>query len=234
MEKAGAARLAIRFWRRELTSSDDYQAVRLRRVRWEVWALVAGLSVVGVSALMVQDPPVSWETSVFEALNGLPQLGGAAFWVLQQAGSAIVLPLVALVLWRLGHGRLALGLLVGGFFFGWLAAKGLQAGVGRGRPGALFIDVEVGRGVPVTGEGFPSGHAVLAFTLAAIISPLVSTRTRWIMYSLAAVVAVTRVYVGAHLPLDVSGGAGYGTAIGSAINLVVNKKRTGDQVSGRD
>ena len=38
---------------------------------------------------------------------------------------------------------------------------------------------------------------------------------------LATFVSFARVYVGAHLPLDVAGGACLGVAIGSAVNLAL-------------
>ncbi len=50
---------------------------------------------------------------------------------------------------------------------------------------------------------------------------------RWAFYSLAVAVALTRIYVGAHMPLDVIGGAGYGVVVGSVVNLAVGIKADG-------
>jgi undecaprenyl-diphosphatase len=56
---------------------------------------------------------------------------------------------------------------------------------------------------------FPSGHTATAFALATIIT------FHWpdfgqLVYTLAAVVGISRVYVGAHFPCDVLTGAGVG------------------------
>lgn len=66
---------------------------------------------------------------------------------------------------------------------------------------------------------FPSGHAATAFALATIITfhwPVFGQ----IVYTLAACVAVSRVYVGAHFPFDVLTGAGVGM-IASVIIVVL-------------
>ena len=183
--------------------------------------IVAGLVLLVVSGLLVQDPPAAWEESVFRSLNELPHDVEPVLWALQQMGSALVMPFAAIVLWRVTRRwQPPVALLVTGFLLGWVGAKGIKAMVGRGRPGAIFDDVFLGFDVPTAEIGFPSGHGVLAFTLLAIFVPYLSKRGRIVALAVAIGVGLTRVYVGAHFPLDVIGGAGYGVAIGTLATLL--------------
>jgi undecaprenyl-diphosphatase len=195
--------------------------------------IATGVAVLVVAALAVQDPPSAWEETTFRALNDLPHDVEPLLWVLQQMGSAIVLPVAALVMWRnTRRWEGAAALLAAGFFIGWLGAKGVKAIVGRGRPGAILDDVTLGFDVPIAEVGFPSGHAVLAFTLATFFAPYLGRLGRLLAYAGAGVVALTRIYVGAHLPLDVIGGAGYGVAIGTIATLgalALERMRSADE-----
>jgi membrane-associated phospholipid phosphatase len=63
---------------------------------------------------------------------------------------------------------------------------------------------------------FPSGHATMSFALAALLGAL-HPRLRVPLYALAAVIAVSRPYLGVHYWLDVAAGAALGTALGLAV-----------------
>ena len=67
--------------------------------------------------------------------------------------------------------------------------------------------------------GFPSGHAAVAAALTAVVAAHLSRR--WLIIALGSAVILGRLYVGAHLPLDVVGGVALGAVAGSAVNLVV-------------
>ena len=98
----------------------------------------------------------------------------------------------------------------------------VKAAVTRERP-ATSIGPDVNRrgDVSITGEAFVSGHAVLVAALAMIVAPYLRGRWRWVPWIVVALVMITRVYVGAHNPLDVICGVGLGLGIGGLINLVV-------------
>ena len=59
-------------------------------------------------------------------------------------------------------------------------------------------------------ESFPSGHATTVFTIAGLLILHQRSTWRWLLLPLAATVAVSRIMVGAHWPLDILTGAGLG------------------------
>ena len=75
--------------------------------------------------------------------------------------------------------------------------------------------------IGIEGLGFVSGHAAVAFALATVVVPWLPGRWKVLPWVLAAVVGFARVYSGAHLPLDVVGGAGVGIMCGTVVNAVV-------------
>src|SRR5205823_537657 len=127
-------------------------------------------------------------------------------------------PATAAVALATGHRRLALRLLVRGSAT-WLLAKGVKQVVGRGRPAVLVADPRF-RGREQTGGGFPSGHAGVATALAATAALTTGEDAVPILGGLAATVGVARMYVGAHLPLDVLGGAALGLAVDGTLRLI--------------
>ncbi len=61
--------------------------------------------------------------------------------------------------------------------------------------------------------GFPSNHSANAFAAAAFVSSFYP-RLSWPLFALAGAIAYSRVYVGAHFPADVLGGAVIGFGLG--------------------
>lgn len=79
-----------------------------------------------------------------------------------------------------------------------------------------LADAAVDPLVPIPDSAsFPSGHAATAFAAAAVVGACYP-RLRWPAYGLAALVALSRVYLGVHFWLDVLAGAALGIAIGLA------------------
>jgi undecaprenyl-diphosphatase len=70
-------------------------------------------------------------------------------------------------------------------------------------------------GVVPESASFPSGHAATAFA-AAIAVGLIHPRLRWPLLALAALVGLSRVYLGMHYATDVAVGSVLGVALGLA------------------
>jgi len=96
--------------------------------------------------------------------------------------------------------------------------------VRRPRPAALLPDTHR-RGRDAAGLGYLSGHAGVAVALGAAALPRLGSAGRALTLSVVPVVGLTRVYVGAHLPLDVAGGAALGLAVEAAVRLAQSRLR---------
>ena len=197
------------------------------RVPPKVWAprLAGSVAVLGLATALARTGVPSGEESVFRTLYRLPDQLDPVLWTPMQLGSAVAPFLVAagaFLVWR--QWRPAVGAVVVGMT-GWWLAKVVKDVVGRGRPYSFFTDLPHRSGVP-SDLGFPSGHATVAFGLAAVLSPYLGRTPRAVVYGLAVVVAFARIHVGAHLPLDVIGGAALGYALGWTWHLAVGISRT--------
>jgi membrane-associated phospholipid phosphatase len=71
---------------------------------------------------------------------------------------------------------------------------------------------------------FPSGHASTSFACAAMLAWL-TPLPRVPLFALAVLVASSRVWVGAHYPLDIVGGAALGLAVATALRPLAEGRR---------
>lgn len=138
----------------------------------------------------------------------MPAVSGLPFWI----------PLYALGLiqlfrhkkWSMITVTVAIGLII--FIADQTSASLIKPWIDRSRPCQSIegINLLVNCG---GGKSFPSAHSTNNFAVATFLFGLFP-RKWWLWFSLAFIVAISRVYNGVHYPLDIAGGAAIGAAIG--------------------
>ena len=183
---------------------------------------VAAAAVVVVTSVIASDGRVgAAERSVFEAVNGLPDALHRPMWVLQLmgvTGTAVVVALVAV--WRRRY-RLAIALVALVPLKLLVERAVVKVLVHRERPGSTVPDAALRDAAP-TGLSFPSGHAIIAFGIATLLTPYLGRWGRVVVWTLAVLNNVSRVYLGAHNPLDVVCGAALGIVLGCVLTWIVS------------
>jgi membrane-associated phospholipid phosphatase len=182
--------------------------------------LAAGVVVLVLCALPVHADRVgSLEADAFRLVNDLPSLPFPLVWVPMQLGNFLVVPAAVLAALAFRRWRLAGGLALAGAGV-YVLAKVVKRFVERGRPSDVLDDVVV-RGATPHGLGFVSGHIAVITALALVAWPWLPRWGRWAAGAAVVAVFLTRMYVGAHLPLDMVGGAALGLAVGALVRLLL-------------
>jgi undecaprenyl-diphosphatase len=214
-----------------------------RRLWLIAFAIAVAVALVAGLVASTGEVP-GWEQSIFHAINDLPDWLEQPMWVFQLAGLLLVPLVVAVIAAAFKQWWLAIALVV--FIpLKLLVEKGVvKQLVERERPGTTIcgydaadpeaFDVSCGqfRGdVPLEGLSFVSGHAIIAWGVAALLWTVLPGRWRWVPVGIAALNAIARVYLGAHNPLDVVGGGAIGVAIAALLILAVDlirRRRSAD------
>jgi membrane-associated phospholipid phosphatase len=193
---------------------------RLERRPTDLIWLVAGAVVLVLCALPVHADRVdALEGEAFRLVNDLPDVPFAIVWVPMQLGNFLIVPAAVLAALAFRRWRLAAGLALAGAGV-YVLAKVVKRFVERGRPSDVLDDVLV-RGAAPHGLGFVSGHIAVISALALVAWPWLPRWGRWAAGLAVAAVFLTRMYVGAHLPLDMVGGAALGVAVGALVRLLL-------------
>lgn len=191
----------------------------MARATRNIAGLAVGVGVLLGAAALARRPISRVETRVFRGANGLPEDAYRPIWVPMQYGTFGTVPAVAALALARRRPRLALAIAVGGTA-AWLGAKAVKPMVGRGRPAGVIEGV-ARRGRELGDRGFPSGHAAVSTVLTIVAWPYLADGWRVSLVALSGFVPFARMYVGAHLPLDLVGGSALGLAIGSVIHVVI-------------
>lgn len=159
----------------------------------------------------------SWPPALFRVARGTTNLG-KSWWILLGTGLLIMVGLIVMrkaltgATQRLGKSIA----MVSTYIFSSVALAGLTANlakrlIGRARPEFFSHEGIFGRSMfsGADFESFPSGHSTTAGALAGCLA-IVFPRARVPILLAGALMAITRVIVGAHFPSDVVAGFGYG------------------------
>jgi undecaprenyl-diphosphatase len=192
----------------------------MRRRRLDVVLTVTGTAVLVASAALARRGVYRWEVVIFQTFNGLPGSFRSLLWVLNQYGTAITIPVASVIALAFRKWILALSLLISGAAV-YVLAKVIKEFVARGRPAAVIEEVIEREGFSPNSLGFPSGHAAVAWAITIILLAYLGRPWQIGAIVLAIVVPLVRMYVAAHLPLDLIGGAALGVMVASVVNLVV-------------
>ncbi|HEV2451572.1 MAG TPA: phosphatase PAP2 family protein [Streptosporangiaceae bacterium] len=183
--------------------------------------LAAGTAALLATAMSARHDRVGpGEAAAFRAVNGLRDSAYPYAWAVMQLGALGAVPAAAGTAWLAGDRELAGRLLANGTG-AWVLSKAVKRIVRRPRPASLVPGTHR-RGREAAGLGYLSGHAGVAVALGAAALPRLGRAGRTLTLTAVPVVGLTRIYVGAHLPLDVAGGAALGLVIDAAITLVID------------
>ncbi|MFC2153025.1 phosphatase PAP2 family protein [Actinomycetota bacterium] len=175
---------------------------------------VGSTAIVVWSASVARKGVPSWDAAAFRRINDLPNALAPFAWIPMQAG-ALGAPLaIGAVLAATGDRASGLRVASTGLA-AWAGAKALKKAIARGRPGDHDDATILRMGSADHGLGYPSGHAAVVATLVPALTESQGGALTALGIALAGVVGVSRIYVGAHYPLDVIGGYGFGAAIAS-------------------
>lgn len=191
----------------------------MRRRRLDVVLMVAGVAVLVTSAVLARRGVYRWEVVTFQAINGLPGGIRPLLWVLNQYATAITIPVTSVIALFFRRWLLALSLAISGVAV-YVLAKVIKEYVARGRPAAVLEGVVEREAFSPSSLGFPSGHAAVAWAITIILLAYLGRPWQIAAIVLAIMVPLVRMYVAAHLPLDLIGGAALGVTVASAVNLV--------------
>ena len=171
-----------------------------------------------------RDEVAAGEQAVFRCVNDLPDRLYPPVWLVMQAGTiAGYMPVAAAAAAVAGRRSLAGRLLAGGVGT-WLLAKVVKRAHRRPRPTALIARTHCrGQGGDRAGAMCPA-IAGIATALAVTAWPELGPVTRAAAVVAVPVVATSRMYVGAHPPFDILGGAALGLALEGAIGIGLKAK----------
>lgn len=186
----------------------------------KIWPVLLG-SVAGlfVSAwLAKRGRLVLGEEHMLALIYGLPEGLRLFFLTVTFLGSAWILAVVLIALLIKERFDIALRVMTAGI--GAYTVVGFaKEFVSRPRPGELADLLQ--RELLVFGYGFPSGHTALATAIAFVLAAYLPKKRRFIVPVWIGLVAISRLYLGVHAPLDIVGGFCIGLLLALCVLIIL-------------
>jgi membrane-associated phospholipid phosphatase len=205
-------------WIPDVQRRELWQAIIIRRTLLVGVLLFALLS---VSLLWARGQELDTAIFLFFNMRGRrPRWLDAVMWVITQIGSGILAVGLASFLFYTDQRSLALEIILGTITMG-LLTESVKILISRARPFLLHANARI-IGWREPGHSFPSGHTAQAFFFMTVVINQFgwSSLTAAVLYGVAAIVGLTRMYVGMHFPRDVIGGAILGISWGLVFTLI--------------
>jgi undecaprenyl-diphosphatase len=178
--------------------------------------------------------PFVWDGRVFGWVNGLAadRLDFFCGWP-TYLGDPIVLVFIVSVfvlIWDEGKATRKLIALSASTAAAYYSAHLLKSMIHRPRPYAYYYDLISVGGQEIRAlfqlllneSSFPSAHAATVFAVASAMTAIYGKRMA-LLFVFAFFISFTRVYVGAHFPSDIVGGALVGSLVGWAVSRSIMK-----------
>ncbi len=200
--------------------NSKYKKPKLNHLKPKNHAFISlgSLFVLALSATAASGQTFSgWEYSLFKLFYNLPIGLKPVFLALTQLGSAWMVLIICMIALLKHVKGLAHKVLINGTIT-YIAAEYLKRLIGRPRPPFFYHSI-VPRELFVSGNGFPSGHTAMATVLALTMLPYLPKKYYWLLPTWIISVAMSRMYLGVHAPLDIIGGVALGVLIASLQHL---------------
>lgn len=179
--------------------------------------VLVGVAIAFAFATILAQFELSWlETRIFDLLTGRDGWWEEVLAYVQPAGTMFSVVFAALLV-AIFNKDYALRMGLSGSV-AWVGALVAKAVVGRGRPDVL-LGIEPSEVLETA--GYPSGHTATVVALVVALWPELYRHERVVAAGIAVLVALGRLELGVHLPLDVLGGALLGALVAMAVQAVL-------------
>ena len=194
-----------------------------KRYASDAWIAAVALGLAMVASVFRATTLTDVERDVFEAINHLSDVLSTPVQAIMLLGTFVAIPVVTIVAIIFRRYRLA-SVLVASGCLAYALAKVAKPIVDAGRPLAVLPNADViVRGVMAHGLGYPSGHSAVSAALAVALLPYLRGKYRWLVLLVPSIVGFGRIYVGAHLPLDVIGGWSIGAGSAFIVHFIAGR-----------